>query len=146
MSPISGYTYSNTFKKWTFNYDGPLLNTSFNTVQGWNSSVGFSYGTNDEDKRTYSRISTRLSYGFAEDKFRATASYIRKFNNNDNSTLFINGGSLVSQFNGNNPISKNSNMISSLLFVNNYMKLYEKLCCNFFRQRSYQWCKHECFD
>ena len=69
MSPISGYTYSNTFKKWTFNYDGPLLNTSFNTVQGWNSSVGFSYGTNDEDKRTYSRISTRLSYGFAEDKF-----------------------------------------------------------------------------
>ncbi|MBL7886612.1 MAG: carboxypeptidase-like regulatory domain-containing protein [Flavobacterium sp.] len=126
MSPISGYTYSNTFKKWTFNYDGPLLNTSFNTVQGWNTSVGFSYGTNDEDKRTYSRISTRLSYGFAEDKFRATASYIRKFNNNDNSTLYINGGSLVSQFNGNNPISKNVNTISSLLFVNNFMKLYEK--------------------
>lgn len=126
MSPISGYTYNNTFKKWMFNYDGPLSNTSFNTVQGWTTAIGFSYSTNDEEKRTYSRIGSNFSYGFAEDKFRATASYIRKFNNKDNSTLSVNGGSSVNQFNGNRPISDNVNMISSLLFVNNFMKLYEK--------------------
>ena len=130
MSPISGYSYSNTYKKQFFNYDGPLLNTSFNTVQGWNTSVGFSYSKGDDDRRINSRISTRLSYGFAEEKFRGTLSYYRKFNNKDNSTLVVSGGSVVSQFNPNNPISKNVNMVSSLLFVDNYMKLYEKNYAN----------------
>lgn len=123
---ISGYSYNNSYKKQYFNYSGPLFSTSFNTVQGWNSSIGFSYFTNNEEKRTYTSIGTRINYGLSEDKVRATASYTRKFNNIDDSTLSVFGGSSVNQFNANNPISKNVNSISSLLFVNNFMKLYEK--------------------
>jgi Family of unknown function (DUF5686)/CarboxypepD_reg-like domain len=126
MSPISGYTYSNTFKKWMLNYDGPLLNTTFNTVQGWTTAIGFSYTKTDEDRRINSRINTQLNYGFAEDKLRGTASYFKKFNNKNYSTLIINGGTTVNQFNGNQPITRIGNSLSSLLFVNNFMKLYEK--------------------
>jgi hypothetical protein len=123
---VFGYTYSNSFKKWSLNYDGPLRNTSFNTVQGWKTQIGFSYLKRDEDKRTYTSIGTRFDYGFSENKLRATASYSRKFNNLNNSTLSIFGGSSVNQFNPSNPISDNINTTATLFFKNNFMKLYEK--------------------
>lgn len=123
---INGYSYTNSYKKKYFNYDSPLLSTSFNTVQGWNSTIGFSYFTNNEEKRTYTRFGTKINYGFSEDKVRATGSFTRKFNNIDDSTLSVFGGSSVNQFNPSNPISKSINTISSLFFVNNFMKLYEK--------------------
>lgn len=123
---IGGYSYNNSYKKQYFNYDGPVMNTSFNTVQGWNTSIGFSYFKNDEEKRSYTRYGTRISYGFSEDKLRATGSFTKKFNNIDNSTLSVFGGSSVNQFNPSNPITPNINTVSTLFFVNNFMKLYEK--------------------
>ncbi len=121
-----GYEYKNSFKKRTFAYEGPFFATSFNTVQGWNTGVGFSYSTFDNDKRTFNKISTKLNYGFAEKKIRGTASYSQKFNNLDKSTLLISAGSTVNQFNATNPISKIVNEVSTLFFKDNYLKLYEK--------------------
>ncbi len=123
---ISGYSYKNSFKKWSLNYDGPLMSTSFNTVQGWKTQVGLSYFKRDEDKRTFTRFGTRFDCGFAEKKIRVTGNFTKKFNNIDNSYLTIFGGSSVNQFNGSNPISNLVNSISSLAFKNNFMKLYEK--------------------
>ena len=123
---ILGYSYTNSFKKWSVRYDGPLQNTSFNTVQGWKTQIGFSYLYRDEDKRTYTSIGTRFDYGFSENKLRANAYYSRKFNNQNNSTLSVFGGSTVNQFNSSNPISDNVNSTSTLFFKNNFMKLYEK--------------------
>ncbi|MGV3697545.1 DUF5686 and carboxypeptidase regulatory-like domain-containing protein [Flavobacterium sp.] len=123
---LTGYSYNNSFKKWSLNYDGPLLSTSFNTVQGWRTGIGFSYLKRDEEKRTYTRIGTRFDYGFSEEKLRGTASYVHKFNNTNNSVLSINGGSSANQFNQNNPISNIVNTVSTLFFKNNFMKLYEK--------------------
>ena len=123
---IMGYGYSNSFKKWSLNYEGPLMSTSFNTVQGWNLKSGLSYIKRNEEKRTYTRIGSRFDYGFSEEKLRVTGSFTRKFNNINNSTLSILGGSSVNQFNPSNPISNNVNSVSSLFFKNNFMKLYEK--------------------
>lgn len=123
---IFGYTYNNSFEKWSFNYDGPIRHTSFNTVQGWKSQVGFSYFKRDEEKRTYTSIGTRLDYGFSENKLRATASYSRKFNNLNNATLSVFGGSSINQFNSANPISDIINSTATLFFKNNFMKLYER--------------------
>ena len=123
---ITGYTYSNSYNKWSIKYDGPLFNTSFNTVQGWKTKVGLSYTKRDSDKKTYTSFGTKLDYGFSEKHLRATGFFTQKFNNTNNSTLFINGGSSVNQFNASNPISNIINTVSSLFFVNNFMKLYEK--------------------
>ena len=123
---ISGYSYSNSYKKWSLNYDGPLMKTSFNTVQGWKTEAGISYTKRTEDRRTYTRIGSKFDYGFAEKKFRATGFFAHKFNNNSNALLNVSGGSSVTQFNGTNPISNAVNTVSSLFFKDNYMKLYEK--------------------
>ncbi|WP_298115471.1 DUF5686 and carboxypeptidase regulatory-like domain-containing protein [Flavobacterium sp.] len=133
---IMGYSYRNSFKKWVLNYDGPLFSTSFNTVQGWKTQVGLSYTKYDDEKRTFTRIGSRFDYGFSEEKIRATGSFIKKFNNINQSILNVNGGSSVNQFNGNNPISNLINTVSSLFFKNNFMKLYEKnfVSANFSRE------------
>lgn len=133
---ISGYNYSNSYKKWNINYDGLLSNSSFNTVQGWKFHTGISYTKREEEKRTFTRISSNLEYGLTEKKLRATASYVHKFNAINNATISFNGGSSVAQFNSNNPISNTINTFSSLLFKNNYMKLYEKnfISVNFRRE------------
>lgn len=133
---ITGYGHTNSFKKRYFNYEGPMLSTSFNTVQGWKTQIGLSYYTRNEEKRTYTRVGTKLDYGFSENKLRATLNYSHKFNNNNNATLFINGGSSVNQFNSSNSISNIVNTTSSLLFKNNFMKLYEKnfIAANFGRE------------
>ena len=136
MSVLSGYTYSNSVKKWSLNYEGPLMKTSFNTVQGWKTQAGLSYTKRDEDKRTFTRIGSKFDYGFAEKKLRATGYFTHKFNNNNNALLNISGGSSVAQFNATNPISNAVNTISSLFFKDNYMKLYEKnfMAANFGRE------------
>lgn len=123
---LSGYTYTNSHKKWSLSYESPLLSTSFNTVQGWKTQVGLTYLKRDEEKRTFTRIASKVDYGFSEEKLRATASYMRKFNNLNNATLYVNGGSSVNQFNPNNPITTSVNSVRSLFFKNNFMKLYEK--------------------
>ena len=125
MDVLSGYSYKNSFKKWSIDYNGPLTSFSFNTVQGWRINAGLSYTKRDEDKRTYTRIGSKFDYGFSEEKIRATANFTHKFNNTNNSILYFNGGSSVNQFNGNNPISNLVNTVSTLFFKNNFMKLYE---------------------
>jgi hypothetical protein len=133
---LSGYTYRNSFKKWSINYEGPLLSTSFNTVQGWKTQVGLSYLQRDEDKRTFTRIGTKFDYGFSENKLRVVGSYSRRFSTTNNAFLYVSGGSSINQFNGSNPISNMVNTISTLFFKNNFMKLYEKnfMAANFSRE------------
>jgi hypothetical protein len=126
MDIVSGYSYRNSFKKWSIDYDGPLMSTSFNTVQGYRMSAGLSYTKRNEEKRTFTRIGSRFDYGFSEEKVRATLNFSHKFNNLNNSFLTINAGSSVNQFNAANPISNIVNSVSTLFFKNNFMKLYEK--------------------
>lgn len=125
---LTGYTYKNSTEKHSFSYEG-LLNLgslSFNTVQGYNFDSGFRYTNwkNQESKGIYTSISTKLNYGFAEDRLRVTGQFIHRFNNQNYATLYMTGGSSVKQFNPNEPISKAINTISSLAFKNNFMKLY----------------------
>ena len=125
-SLLFGYSHQNSIKKRTISYKGPLLATSFNTVQGWNTSVAFSYNTYNSDDHTFKDINLKLQYGFGDKAFRPTVGFRQKFNNIDKSTLALSGGNKVSQFNQNNPISNIVNEISTLFFKDNYMKLYEK--------------------
>lgn len=126
LDVITGYNYKNSYKKWELGYDGLIRSLGFNTVQGFNFSPGFYFNRRDEDKRTFSNIRTVLNYGVAEKKFRATASYVNRFNNTNYSELRVSGGSSVAQFNPEEPISRIVNSISTLFFKDNYMKLYEK--------------------
>ena len=113
-----------------------MLNTSFNTVQGWNTNIGLSYFKRNEDKNTYYGFGSSLAYGFSDERFRPTAYFSAKLSNKSKTYLSVYGGNSVNQFNREEPISKLINSVSSLFFKNNFMKLYEKnfIASNFSRE------------
>ena len=125
---ITGYSYKNSFKKWTFNYQGltNLSSLSINTVQGYNLDSGFSFRKWNEESGKYTSISSTFNYGVAEDRLRVKGNYYHRFNNINNSYISLSGGSAISQFNPNEPISSIVNSVATLFFKNNYMKLYNK--------------------
>lgn len=125
---LFGYTHKNSFKKRIFSYDGVIDPTSinFNTVQGWNLNSGFSYRTWDSEKGTATTVSTKLNYGFAENRLRATGAIYHRFNAINNATLHITGGSSIQQFNASEPISNILNSVTTLFFKNNFAKFYNK--------------------
>lgn len=129
---LLGYTYKNSYKKWSISYDGisDIMSTSFNTVQGWNFNSGIRYFRDNEEKGTYTSIGTRFNYGLSDDRLRVNGWFNHRFNRYNDATIAISGGSRVSQFNGDNPISPFINTVSSLFFKDNYMKLYNE---EFFR-------------
>jgi hypothetical protein len=123
---ITGYDYKNSSKKYNFNYVGllDLSSFSFNTIQGYSLSSGFSFNKwNDENgKRT--RINTDINYGFSDMRLRISGSYSHRFNTINYASISISGGTKVNQFNQNEPISPLINSVSTLFFKNNFMKLY----------------------
>lgn len=124
--PVFGYTYTNSYKQWFFRYKSPLNEIRFNTVQGWNGKTGLQfYKWYDEIQSNTFSAELDASYGLAEDRLRFSGSLIRNFNFKDKLRIGLRGGSVVRQFNENDPISPLINSIASLFFERNYMKLYE---------------------
>lgn len=122
---IWGYRYKNSFRKWRVQYEGLLKGISFNTVQGWDIATAVGYYKNDPELRTKSGVKAEMDYGLAEKKFRGFVNYYRQFDPLHPSELTLCGGRQALQFNANNPIGKFVNTISTLLFEDNYLKLYE---------------------
>ena len=126
MSPLTGYTYNNSYEKWSIGYDGPLKHVSFNTVQGWNSKVGLNFRKWYDDNQTnLLSASVNADYGIAEDRLRVDGFILRNFNWKDKLRFWVVGGSKAAQFNNTEPISPIINSVSTLFFERNYMKLYE---------------------
>lgn len=126
LSPILGYSYSNTYAHKRFTYDGLLGNIFFNTIQGWNASTGFSYRNwYDEDYSKYLLARVNVNYGFSDERVRWSGSVSKRFNRFDRKTVSISGGNKVQQFNRSEPISPLINSSSSLYFERNYLKAYD---------------------
>lgn len=125
---LTGYSYKNSKKNWTLAYDGlsNLTSLSYNTVQGWNLDSGFSFTKFNEETGKYTRLKSTFNYGLADDRVRVVGSFIHRFNRQNYATVSLTGGSTVSQFNENEPITKFVNSVSTLFFKNNFMKLYNK--------------------
>ncbi|MBB6680893.1 carboxypeptidase-like regulatory domain-containing protein [Aequorivita sp. 609] len=126
MSLLTGYTYKNSYNKWSVGYEGPIRGVNFNTVQGWNSKAGLTFFKWYDDNQTNTlSAAVRADYGIAEDRFRFTAGILRNFNWKNKLRFSLSGGSKVAQFNDEEPISPLINTIATLFFERNYMKLYE---------------------
>ncbi|OIQ16987.1 DUF5686 and carboxypeptidase regulatory-like domain-containing protein [Lacinutrix sp. MedPE-SW] len=123
---INGYSYQNSHKNYRFNIDSPLEKITFNTVQGWNGSVGLRYTKQIDEYKRFFNISGNINYGEADNRLRGTIAANYKFNNINDKFISISGGVKVEQFNSSNPISNKENLVSSLFFEDNYIKLYDK--------------------
>jgi len=126
LDPITGYSYRDSYDKWSLSYDGPFPDINFNTVQGWNAGAGLNYFKWYDDNRTeWISASVNATYGIAEDRLRFTGSISKNFNRTNRLRLSLVGGSTVSQFNASQPISPLVNTVSTLFFERNYLKNYE---------------------
>lgn len=135
QSLIMGYNYRNTFKKINFSTSGLLTSgVQYNTVEGVNASMNFNFSKEYENFRNHT-INASVRYGFTNLLVGGKAgwSYLqdpRKFQQ-----FAINVQSMVSQFNGNNPISESMNSIYSLYLNDNFMKLYQKTSLQLYYRR-----------
>jgi len=123
---IGGYSYQNSHKKYRFSISSPIERISFNTVQGWNGSIGLNYTKRYDKYKRYLNINSTLNYGEADDRLRGTASIYFKFNNKNRRSISLSGGVRAEQFNASRPISRIENAVSTLFFEDSYMKLYDK--------------------
>lgn len=126
LDPITGYTYENSYKNWNASYKGPLLQANFNTVQGWNTSLGFAYFKQINKEGKWWETGVDINYAFSENRFRPTFFFTKKWNNFSRPKMTISGGIAVSQFNGRDPVHPMNNTYSSLIDRLNYLKIYEK--------------------
>ncbi|OYU84174.1 MAG: hypothetical protein CFE24_08035 [Flavobacterium sp. BFFFF2] len=123
---LMGYNYRNSFKHWDFDYSGVLTNVRFNTVQGFTTSGKLEYTLRDENKRTKLRVGADVNYGFSDNKVRPVFYWIHRFDRMHAASYVLSGGIKATSFHENSPISNIVNSVSSLLFKDNYLKLYEK--------------------
>ena len=126
LSPVMGYTFRNSYEKWSISYDGLINDLGFNTVQGFNTSVGASYFKTLNDIGKWWNIGAKVNYGFSDERARPIIFFNKKWDNITKPILAISAGVTTAQFNDREPISGLDNMIRSLLRRQNFMKIYEK--------------------
>jgi hypothetical protein len=131
LDPITGYRFRNSYKNNSFSYNGPLLKSGFNTVQGFYTGAGFSYFEQINKYGKWWNAGISADYGFSEKRLRPTFFFTKKWDNFSRPRLNISGGITTKQFNGNEPMLKLNNTLRSLFYGNNYMKIYEKTFTKF---------------
>lgn len=125
-SLLLGYNYKNSYKDWNLNIGSPILNSMFNTVQGWHTNMDVSFYKNYKEKHQKLWINTVLDYGLSDKQFRASGKITYQFNQKTKPFLSVAGGRKIMQFNASEPISAVINAASSLFFERNYAKFYDK--------------------
>lgn len=130
LSPITGYTFRNSYEKWSLSYNGLIEDLGFNTVQGFNTSMGVRYFKNINDKGNWWNAGIDVNYGFSEKRARPIFFFNKKWNNISRPRISFSGGVTTAQFNGRNPISKMDNLVRTLLRRENYLKIFEKEFAN----------------
>lgn len=123
---FTGYSYRKKSKGIYLSYNGLTdpMSVGFNTVQGLFLGTGFSFYKSNKETFASTNIYTDLQYSFSENRLRITGGISRQFNRINNAKLRIWGGVQAQQFNKENPISGAINEVTSLLFKDNYMKVY----------------------
>lgn len=121
---LTGKTFSNQKKK-SYTSIQPLLSAiNYNTVEGIVADFSPTYTRSYEGrKRLY--LSPDVRYGFSNNHFNAHLTGNYTFGKKYANTISFSGGKRVFQFNNAQPISARDNTLSTLMYVRNYMKIYE---------------------
>ena len=126
LDPLTGYTFRNSYKDWSISYNGPLLKTSFNPVQGFHTSAELRYFKRQNDTGKWWDAGINVNYGFADKRARPTFFFTKKWNNISRPRISITGGITTAQFNDRDAFLPLNNTFSALFDKENYLKIYEK--------------------
>lgn len=118
-----GYNYYKRFNKTSTGTGSILQFINFNTVQGWAPEVSFYKSKRWDDNRVI-RFNADAEYGFSDNKFGASFRFLYNYKPVKFQRFSVEGGSRVKQFNESNPINGLINTCYTLLYEQNFMKLY----------------------
>ncbi len=108
-----------------FGYPGVLLNTHFNTVEGYHISWKPYFLGSGGSLRW--RLEGVGKYAFARDRFLPSANVSLSWGEKSHeTTIHLNGGISVDQINPDKPIDPLINDLSSLLFERNFLKVLQR--------------------
>ena len=125
---LTGYKYSIQKNKTSLSFD-PLLyliGVNYNSVEGRFSKFGATYSKyfkNNEQENLM--LNPQIRYGYGNHHFNAFINTHYTFGKNLLSSIEINGGKKVFQFNNDNPITDENNTLSTFLWLHNHIKIYE---------------------
>ena len=122
---IGGYTNTKRSTKMQYFYPALTEIVSYNTVEG--AVLNFAPRiTHYGDTGAYTVI-PNIRYGFKNRRFQASAAITKNFGNfNNRWVVSLSGGRNMFQINPQNPTSVLGNTVTTLLYTNNFIKLFEK--------------------
>jgi len=124
---LIGYNWNNSFEKKSFSVVAPLNTVQFNPMQGFYGNLELQYRQRFDDyfMRWFS-IKPKIQYGFTDKRLRGQVEFIYNFNRTHFTRIRLTAGSMTAQFSDQNPVSTLLDTYSSLLFKNNFVRLYQK--------------------
>ncbi|MFA6262383.1 MAG: DUF5686 and carboxypeptidase regulatory-like domain-containing protein [Bacteroidia bacterium] len=122
---LTGYSFSRSYKKQFFTIDPLLAVFQYNTVEGLVINPGMSFTRTLEDRRNY-LIAPAYRYGFASKQHYGKLRLRYKYDAYKESSIELEGGLFIEQYNSTQPISPELNAYYTLMQERNYMKLYQK--------------------
>jgi len=120
---IGGYNYTRRSKHVYWDIKSPISTLQFNTVQGYAVNLDWSYRKyfdSTETKRIL--LGGDVNYGFSEKKIRADGYITFRPTRLNRNEVTLSGGSRISQFDVQEPISSTLNTYYSLLLRQNHAK------------------------
>lgn len=121
---LLGYNFK-LGKNGRLKYYAPWQFVNFNTVEGYNFAIKLKYSHTFNNK-TKLFVSPQAKYGFSSTKLYGKINTEFRYGPmHKRSSLRLNGGQYIKQLNNANPIHPFVNSITTLLFHENFMKLYE---------------------
>jgi hypothetical protein len=124
---LAGIQWANSKKREYYTIDPIAQSLSFNPAEGTvlNLSGSYSKVLDSNNRRQSILFSPTFRYGFSNKHFNSWASFTYFFGKKYFSSITLQGGKRVFQYNNNNPINSYQNTWTSLLWGRNYMKTYE---------------------
>lgn len=121
---VFGQTFLRQSKKSSFSYPPLIEVLNFNTVEGFNINLSPTYTRRFSEKHDLS-VTPTLRYGFSNKHFNADLAANYHFGGYTSNNIKLQAGSRVYQINNDNPVRPIVNTYNTLLFGDNYLKIYE---------------------
>ncbi len=125
ISVLTGYTYQKQFKKISIDFPALLNVVNYNTVEGVNFQLKFGVRKEFNKQRKIS-FEPAFRYGLSNRQFNAKANVVYQNSQTHSEYFAVSGGRYVSQFDESQPQTEFGNTWQTLVFKNNFMKLYEQ--------------------
>ncbi|MDX2001306.1 MAG: DUF5686 and carboxypeptidase regulatory-like domain-containing protein [Chitinophagales bacterium] len=122
---VLGYEYRKRYRKFSVRLIPPIEWVQYNTVEGWNIRLQAAI-MKEFDKRRLLRITPTIRYGFSNKHWNGTLQTQYLFNRVKYSSIGVEGGQYVYQFNRDSPISELVNSFYTLFLERNFLKIFEE--------------------